>query len=88
MGLKQITAVEGAVRVAKRIAEDILRSGDDPLKHVRDFEALWIRSGYPLDLAGLGTLYDDTWVVRSVGVGNSTIRGILAFRFVAEHSAD
>jgi hypothetical protein len=90
MGLKQITPAEGAVRIAKRIAENILRSGDDPLKHVRDFEALWIRSGYAADLAGLGSMYDDTCIAQLYGQSESEVRESvvsLLSQFVAGHSA-
>jgi lipid II:glycine glycyltransferase (peptidoglycan interpeptide bridge formation enzyme) len=90
MGLKQIIAVEGAVRFANRIAKDILNSGDDPLKHVRDFEALWVRSDYAVDLAGLRTMYDDTCIAQLYGQSESEVRESvvsLLSQFVAGHSA-
>jgi hypothetical protein len=31
--------------MAKGMAWDILRGGDNPLNHLRDFEGLWIRAG-------------------------------------------
>ena len=46
LGLAQITSGEAAVRVAQRLAKEILilERGDDPLKHLRYFESLWIRA--------------------------------------------
>lgn len=38
LGLSSIPIGEAAARVARAIANDILCSGDDPLKHIRDFE--------------------------------------------------
>jgi hypothetical protein len=64
LGLSQIPVGEAAARIAKKIAEEILQSCDDPLKHIRDFEALWIRSDYAHELGDLGTLYDDVWIAN------------------------
>jgi hypothetical protein len=44
LGLAQITIGEAALRVAKETAREILRNGDDPLRHVQAFESLWVRS--------------------------------------------
>jgi hypothetical protein len=47
MGLATVTRSVAALRLAKHRAREILASGDDPLKHTRDFEHLWIIAGYP-----------------------------------------
>lgn len=62
LGLAQIPIGLAAVRVAKQIAREILDSGDDPLRHIRDFESLWVRSDYAHEISDLGTLYDDVWI--------------------------
>src|SRR4051812_44648716 len=59
LNLSQISHDEAARRLARRIAKQILESGDDPLQHLRDFESIWVRAGYPHQISGLGTLYDD-----------------------------
>jgi len=45
-GLTKIPIEEATVRLAKQIARGILNSGDDTLRRIRDFESLWVRSGY------------------------------------------
>ena len=72
--LAQIPTAEAAVRVARKIAKDVLNSGDDPLEHIRDFWSLWIRSDYTHEISGLGTLYDDVYVARSRGRSDEEIR--------------
>src|SRR5204862_3544696 len=74
LGLSQISREEAALRIARRIAKEILESGDDPLKHLRDFESLWIRAGYPHEISGLGTLYDDAWIAQSTRQSDAEIR--------------
>jgi hypothetical protein len=74
LGLSQISRDEAALRIAVRIAKEILESGDDPLRHLRDFESLWIRAGYPHEISGLGTLYDDVWIAQSTGQPEEEIR--------------
>jgi hypothetical protein len=54
-------------RVAKETAREILRNGDDPLRHVQAFESLWVRSKYAKEIQTLGTLHDDVWVAQSTG---------------------
>ena len=72
--LKEISIGEGALRVAQKIAREILQSGDDPLHHLRDFESLWFRSNYAHEIAGLGTLYEDVLVAQSAGRSDEEIR--------------
>jgi hypothetical protein len=72
--LKQIPTGEAALRVARKIARDILSSGDDPLSHVRDFEFLWIQSGYQAEICELGTMYDEVYVAQSMGRSDEETR--------------
>jgi hypothetical protein len=72
--LAQIPIGEAALRLAKQNAQEILKTGDDPLRHIRDFESLWIRSGYADEIASLGTLYDDVWIAQSTGQSDEDIR--------------
>ena len=74
LGLTQIPIGEAAVRVAKQIAREILDSGDDPLRHIRDFESLWVRSDYADQISNLGTLYDDVWIAQSTGRSDEETR--------------
>jgi hypothetical protein len=74
LGLRQIPIGEAAVRVAKQIATEILNSGDDPLRHIRDFESLWVRSDYADQISSLGTLYDDVWIAQSTGRSDEETR--------------
>jgi hypothetical protein len=74
LGLLNISREEAALRMARRIAKEVLESGDDPLQHVRDFESLWIRADYPHEISGLGTLHDDVWIAQSTGQSDAEIR--------------
>jgi hypothetical protein len=65
--VSQISRDEAALRMAKRLAKEIFENGDDPLLHLRDFESLWIRAGYPHEISDLGTLYEDVWIAQSAG---------------------
>jgi hypothetical protein len=46
MGLVKLTPNDAALRLAKNRAKEILDRGEDPLKHTREFERLWIHAGY------------------------------------------
>ena len=70
MGLAEVAIPQAALRIAKRIASHILTSGEDPLLQVRDFEGLWIRAGYPRELASVGTLYDDLFISKASDAEN------------------
>lgn len=74
LGLSYVSRNEAAKRIARRIARDILKSGDDPLLHLRDFRSLWIRADYDHAISGLGTLYEDVWIARSGGQSDGEIR--------------
>jgi len=74
LGLAQITIGEAALRVAKETAREILRNGDDPLRHVQAFQSLWVRSKYAKEIQTLGTLYEDVWFARSMDRSDEQIR--------------
>src|SRR5581483_5240776 len=61
LGIAQITTGEAALRIAKDLIQGILQSGHDPLKHLREFHSLWIRTDYDKGLMKLGTLKEDVW---------------------------
>ena len=46
MGLATVARSVAALRLAKHRAQEILASGDDPLRHTRDFQHLWIIAGW------------------------------------------
>jgi hypothetical protein len=74
LGLTQITIGEAALRVAKQIVREILNKGDDPLPHLRDFESLWVRSGYADQIRCVGTLDDEVWIAQSTGRSDEETR--------------
>jgi hypothetical protein len=74
LGLSKIPAGEAASRMAKQIAQKILLSGENPLKHVRDFESIWIRANYALEISHLGTLYDDVYIAQMMGRSDAEIQ--------------
>jgi len=47
-------------------APEILRTASDPLGHLRDFEQLWIRSGYCRGLGDYGNPDDEAYVAHEV----------------------
>lgn len=62
------------LRLAKVRAQDILRSNSDPLKHLRDFEQLYIQTDYCLELRDYGNLNDEVHVARCTSQPESEIR--------------
>ncbi len=74
LGLTEITIGEAALTLAGKIAEKILRDGDDALRHVRTFESLWVRSHYAKEIQKLGTLHDEVWIAQSMGRSDEQIR--------------
>lgn len=62
MGLTKLDRGEAALRLAKSRAKEILENGEDPLKHTRDFERLWIDAGYPRELQAVGNLDDEVYI--------------------------
>jgi hypothetical protein len=77
MGLIKPSRAEAALRLAKARAKEILDSCDDPLKHTRDFERLWIDAGYPKELMSLGTLDDEVWIASGNQPDDKTRRWVL-----------
>jgi hypothetical protein len=85
----QIPIGEAALRMARDIAQDILRSGEDPLRYIRDFEGLWIRADYAKELSSLGTLDDEVSIAQSNGQSLVLIREWVTDRlrdFVRSHN--
>jgi hypothetical protein len=62
MGLATVARSVAALRIAKHRAQEILASGGDPLRHIHDFEHLWITAGYPSELCSVGTVCDDVYI--------------------------
>jgi hypothetical protein len=68
------TVAEAALRLAKLQAQEILRSGDDPLRHTGDFWRMWVQADYRRELAEVGPLADDVFVAESCGQSEKEIR--------------
>ena len=64
MNLVSIDKDEAAIRLAKHRAKQVIASGDDPLKHARDFELLWFESDYCPKLSGVGNLDDEVYLAK------------------------
>jgi hypothetical protein len=64
MGLAKLSTGEAALRVARRRAKEILDNGEDPLRHTRDFAALWIRAGYPREIQSVANLDDEIYIAQ------------------------
>ena len=62
--ISHIPVGEAALRIARSIAQDILRSDEDPLRRIRDFEELWIIAGHSDELRSLGTLDDEVSIAH------------------------
>lgn len=62
MGIVKISRDAAVLRIARHLAQEILESGKDPLKHIREFEWLWIKAGYPRGIQAVGNLYDDVYI--------------------------
>ena len=58
MGLRTLAPGEAALCIAKRRASEILTRGEDPIPHLKELQALWIRAGYPREIRSAGQLYD------------------------------
>lgn len=74
MKLQHIEALDAARRLTRSIATEILRTSTDPIRQVGQFEQLWIRAGYPSELAPYGNLEDEVSVARQMGSSNDKIR--------------
>jgi hypothetical protein len=65
--ITELPLPHAAVRLAKHRAREILQSGDDPLKHARDFERIWHEADYCRELSDYGNLDDEVHVARYSG---------------------
>jgi hypothetical protein len=74
LGLAEITLAQAALRIAKEIAGRLLLRNDDLISQVREFESLWIRSGYAKEIQTLGTLHDEVWIAQLMGRSDAQIR--------------
>jgi hypothetical protein len=67
MRLASLDKTAAALQLAKLWAQEILARNLDPFKHLRDFEQVWIESGYCRELHEFGNLDDEVHVARSMG---------------------
>jgi hypothetical protein len=80
MQLVKVTVGEGAYRIARRRAQEILETGADPTLYTREFEYLCIRADWPAGLSEYGALDDDVYIFRSNGRPEPEIRNWLIQR--------
>ena len=71
--ISNIPVGEASLRIARSIALDILSSGEDPLRHIREFERLYILADYSDELRSIGTLDDEVSIAH--GQPLALIRG-------------
>jgi hypothetical protein len=76
-GMAHLSREEAAVRLAKLRAREILRSGDDPLKHANDFLGLWVEANYCSELSEYGELAEEVYVAQVSGETDDQIRAWL-----------
>jgi|HubBroStandDraft_4_1064222.scaffolds.fasta_scaffold777048_1 hypothetical protein len=74
MKLANLTVSDAACRLARWRAQEILQSGEDPLRYTREFEQLWIRTRYSRKMKIFGTLDDEVNVARQMGRSEMEIR--------------
>ena len=77
MHLAKLGESEAALQLAKLRAQEILRSNLDPLKHLRDFEQLWILAHHCRELQEYGNLDDEVHVARCMSQPEPEIRAWL-----------
>lgn len=77
MHLAKVTAGEGAYRLARQRAQQILETGADPTHYTRELEYLCIRANWPAELSGYGGLDDEVYIARANGRPESEIRNWL-----------
>ena len=80
MQLAKVTVDEGAYRMARRPAREILETGADPTRYTREFEQLCIRADWPQELSGFGALDDEVYIAREMGPPETEIRSWLIQR--------
>jgi hypothetical protein len=80
MHLPPLSKREAALHLAKLRAKEILETGSDPFKHLRDFEQLWCAADFCRELLDYGNLDDDVYVALSMGQQKEEIRSWLLQR--------
>lgn len=74
-GLNTIAPPEAALRMARELAHHVLSAKLDPLKYTKDFEWLWIQTGYPRELQDAGMLDDQKYVdIECMGEAEADFR--------------
>lgn len=73
-GIAAISIGTAAIRLAQKRAKEILESWDDPLKHTRDFEILFIDSDYCRELAECGAFDDEIYIAQTLAHNMDEIR--------------
>ena len=63
-GLCGVSTQIAYARLAQSLALRILRDGMDPLRFTAEMEGLWMRAGYPEQLASPGMIHEDVEVDR------------------------
>jgi hypothetical protein len=77
MHLFRLEKEEAAVRLAKLRAQEILADNSDPLKHLREFESLWVAADYCHALQDYGTLDDELNVAKYMGRSEEDFRALV-----------
>ena len=80
MQLAKVPIGEGAYRIARRRAQEILETGADPTRYTHELEYLCIRAGWPNELSGYGVLDDEVYIARENGRPETEIRDWLIQR--------
>lgn len=75
MQVVKLTREAAALQLGKIVAQRILRSNDDLLKHLRDFEYMYWEADYCCELRSVGNLDDEVYVARERGQSDAEIRG-------------
>ncbi|HEY6447110.1 MAG TPA: hypothetical protein VIY53_11665 [Acidobacteriaceae bacterium] len=63
-GLTEIQRGEAALRVARDLAQRILRENLDPLAFTGEFHTLWVHADYAREIQIVGTLDDDKYLAQ------------------------
>src|SRR5262245_5640678 len=74
MQLAKLDKARAAFQLAKLRAQEILRTKSDPLRHLRDFEHVYIEADYCRELRDYGNLDDEVYVAQLMGQSEQEIR--------------
>jgi hypothetical protein len=69
MRLSGLSKGIAAERIAKSLAGEILNSGKDPLRYLRELEWLYIKSDYAKEVRPVGTLDDEVYISCTTAAG-------------------